>query len=102
MVKETGFADSKNIKLSDVLGKIDKEDASSIEKAVTGLIDAVKKIDDINAKNTHMIKNYLEYLDFTKQMKDKLDKPAEATTYAPDGRKTTDTAPKGPSIDKTI
>lgn len=84
--KEFGFKPEIDIKLKDVLLKMNKKDAEDIEAKVLELIKIIKEIDDINSKNSHIIKNYLNYLEFFKKISGKSEKPVNVT-YEPTGAK---------------
>ncbi|MBP7793258.1 MAG: flagellar export chaperone FlgN [Candidatus Goldbacteria bacterium] len=101
MIEETGLPQSPLIKLKDVLERIDKNDAMEIEKAVVELISIVKEIASINAQNTNLIKNYVNYVDFVMKMKEKIEQPQTAI-YTQNGNKKEIKADKDSKIDKTI
>ena len=101
MVKDAGIERKPETKLRDVLAKTDRKDADEIEKAVVELIGTVKEIETVNMSNARVLKNYINYVDFVKNIKQKMEEK-KSTTYSPDGSKKTAPAQSGPKIDKTI
>lgn len=99
--KEFGFKPEADIKLKDVLLKMNKKDAEDIETKVLELIKIIKEIDEINSKSSHIIKNYLNYLEFFKKISGKAEKPVNVT-YDPGGAKKFEQNQKTQKIDKII
>lgn len=100
-IEEAGLKKDPTIKLSDVLAKMDKKDAKEIENAILELISVVKETESINAQNTNLIKNYIEYVDFVRNVKEKIEKPVQIT-YTKDGERKLETIKKDSKIDTTI
>ena len=69
----------------DVIAQIGAEGAA-IEKALIGLIEAVKPVHAVNSKNAHVLKNFLDYTGFIKEAKEKMGNPG-TTTYNSKGYK---------------
>ncbi len=101
MIEEAGIEKSPSVKLKDVLEKMDKKDAQEIENAIIDLISVVKETESVNEKNTWLLKNYMEYVDFVRNIKDKIEKPVQ-TTYTKNGEKKSETIKRAPKIDTTI
>jgi len=101
MIEETGLKKDSTTKLKNILEKIDKSDAKEIENAVVDLISVVKELEAINSKNTNLIKNYIEYVDFVRNIKEKIENPKQ-TTYTKDGEKKIEKLNKNSKIDTTI
>ncbi len=83
----------RTITLVDMLAKMDKEEAKEIENAIVELINVVKDFETTNRSNIHMIKNYLEYTDFTRKIKERSEQAIQ-TTYNEYGYKKTIQAEK--------
>jgi len=101
MIDECGLKKDPAIKLSDVLAKMDKKDAKEIEDAIIDLISVVKETESVNEKNTGLLKNYMEYVDFVRNIQEKIEKPVQ-TTYTKNGEKKSETIKKDTKIDTTI
>lgn len=101
LTEEAGLKKNPSIKLNDVLIKMDKKDAKEIENVVLELISVVKETQSVNAQNTGLIKNYIEYVDFVRNIKEKAEKPVQ-TTYTKDGAKKPEIIKKDSKIDTTI
>lgn len=101
LIEEAGLKKNPTIKLRDVLAKMDKKDAKEIENAILELISVAKETESVNAQNTNLIKNYIDYVDFVRNVKEKIDKPVQ-TTYTKDGEKKLETIKKDSKIDTTI
>jgi hypothetical protein len=99
--ERAGFRKNSGAKIKDVLSKLGGGEAAGIEKALAALIDTVKKVDAVNAENVHLLKNFIEYAQFSKILRDKIKEP-EQVTYNQSGGKKTEKAQEGPRIDRQI
>jgi hypothetical protein len=84
MTLQAGFTKEEKVKLQDVLSKIGKSAAAGIEEAVESLMVVVRGIAAVNGSNTHLIKKFLDYVNFSAQLKDKVNNPV-STTYTGSG-----------------
>ncbi len=101
MIEEAGLKKEPAIKLSNVLAKMDKRDVGEIESAIMELITIVKETESVNEKNTGLLKSYIEYVDFVRNIKEKIEKSTQ-TTYTKDGERKTEIIKKDSKIDTTI
>ena len=101
MADGAGVEKKRNIKLNDLLEKMNKSDAGEIRKAVEELMLEVKEIGGVNSENTHMLRNYLDYANFSQETQQKIKNPRQIV-YTPDGAKKSKTAPRRSRIDTTI
>ncbi|MCX7698938.1 MAG: flagellar protein FlgN [Candidatus Goldbacteria bacterium] len=101
MISEVGLQKTNTIKLGDVLARIDIKDAREIEDAIKELINIVKETELINQKNTGLLKNYIEYVDFVRNIKNKIENPTQIT-YTKDGQKKTETIRNDSKFDTKI
>ncbi len=101
MALEAGVEKKRDIKLNDLLKKMNKSDAAEIRGAVEELMGKVKEIGGVNSENTHIIKNFLDYDKFTREAEEKTRKSGQ-TVYTASGTKKTKTSPRKPRIDTTI
>ena len=93
--------DGNTSNLVDVLAGMGKRDAKEIENTVVELINIVKEVDATNRSNIHMIKNYLEYTDFMRKIRER-SQQAIQTTYDENGYKQTIQMERKSTVDRTI
>jgi len=96
----SGFEKRSGAVLNDILKKLPAGDAKEIETAVSELIETVKETDALNSGNTHLIKNYMDYVGFVKNAKNKT---PENITYNANGVLKKENQPDNkPGIDTKI
>jgi hypothetical protein len=80
MAVQAGFDGGEKVKLQDVLFKMGPS-AAGVEEAVESLMIVVRGIAAVNGSNTHLIKKFLDYVNFSAQLKEKMSNPV-STTYS--------------------
>lgn len=99
MSKELGFENSKQLKLTDILSKMDENDSKDIQNVIIDLISVVKEVQVINSQNIGLIKGYIEYIDALTKIKERIENPNKQI-YTSTGNKQNLNINEKPKIDK--
>jgi flagellar biosynthesis/type III secretory pathway chaperone len=99
MIEEMGLEKNAQIKLTDLLSKMDENDSKDIQNAVIDLISVVKEVQAVNSQNAGLIKNYIEYVDAIRKIKEKIENP-QKPIYTSTGNKHNLNINEKPKIDK--
>ncbi len=84
--KETGLEAGTDMTIGPILEKMEKKEAEEIWKALTPLMSAMNEAAAVNSKISRMMKNYVDFSEFSENMKKKLNDKSQVT-YTVDGEK---------------
>ncbi|MEI7541648.1 MAG: flagellar export chaperone FlgN [bacterium] len=84
MAESFGLKYTPELKLQDLLSKAGSEDSVEIDKETTKLIILIKDIITLNVNNSRLMKNYLDFMKFTAELKAKIENPVQPI-YNQDG-----------------
>ena len=87
--------------LSEVLSRLPKNEAAEAEREVLNLLEAVKAAESTNAKNAYLMKNFIEFSEFSSEAKRRIENP-KAEIYDGEARVKNEKPAASEKIDRTI